>query len=1035
MKVKITRVRGGSMGDQRQYGLVTGSVWNYEDKKTTNNVGTTLSPVPRDEATIEAERGETVVGDLDNDGMVEHAKIGGKRHPQGGTPLNVPDGSFVFSDYRGLLIKNKDMLKDIFNMSTSKAVTPAKVAQRYDINRYKALLNDPESDAFTKKTAQMMIDNNMKKLGQLALVQEGMKGFPDGIPAIAMPLLGSDIAQQGGQQKMKKGGIVNYKKGGLTRYDEGKQVGKWVQYPGDSNKYQQLTLEDLQTKIGHELQPIGYEPGVGYIFQDPGNMSIPTGIRRPGQMWIQDENTGNVSMTSGPAEVSYEKTPEDRMRIITQNDPNFKYWTDPNNRGYMLDQWQPGAQPVYQPIGSDPGLLGYLTTGAIIGGGGYLAAKNIPWKAGWDKLLKWGPRAWQATKNAAQMVSRVPGGTPLLWSLGTSGGLYGINEASKLWRSGEGWFDDPKDNYVLRDSMNAAVPDTGKAPIPTVFPTDSNAILNADTSKMIDFIRKEYPNETPESILEQMRTIPSGQLDTVLTQMGYYGDEAREKLLKGTVVTDAEKAATSDKKETVQNQNQNQKTADKSVKKQGTIKVKNAGNAVKLNTDSILQFKSKKFGGDLNQYRTGNQTFTQYTPQSQITSNDDYDVIPVGQDIGYGFTVQKYDPSKGYYTITNPDTGQTIELDLNDFMTRQGELVDAYNGGRNQWLKDATSSNEAIRKKAVHHFQTEYDKWRVANNLPTYFYGNPDANPYGVDDKFGIYTFSAPGIKKKVKQQKVEEKKQEEVTPEEEIVTPKPQFQGATGYNIGQFFPSDIAAMHAAASQIIPKYKAYSAYANPALMSPVYKNENYEPISAATQTIEGLGTGPEARGSALGVTGKGLKTASDITAQTQALNLQQFLQTQGANVPTINQFKLRNLDETGKYIDSLNAFTNATAKGMNEKTAQLAKTYGKGYLNAYNQMLTNAQYPYQFQTPYSIAVNPTLKSIYDTPITGGGSGTSYDDVFDYYHKLYSRPDSGLSKKEAIDAANNSARNHLNSIYQRNRGTGTGGAALSPFIES
>jgi hypothetical protein len=40
--------------------------------------------------------------DLDNDGMVEHAKIGGKRHSHGGTPLNVPDGSFVFSDYRGL---------------------------------------------------------------------------------------------------------------------------------------------------------------------------------------------------------------------------------------------------------------------------------------------------------------------------------------------------------------------------------------------------------------------------------------------------------------------------------------------------------------------------------------------------------------------------------------------------------------------------------------------------------------------------------------------------------------------------------------------------------------------------------------------------------------------------------------------------------------------------------------------------------------------------------------------------------------------
>ena len=217
MKLKTRRV-SGLTGSQRDYGLVTGSVWNYEDKPTSNNVGTTLSAVPRDEATIEAERGETVIGDLDNDGMVEHAKIGGKRHSHGGTPLNVPDGSFVFSDYRGLLIKNTDVLKNIFGMSTNKAVTPAKVAQRYEINKFKNMLNDPFVDPIDRKTAQLMIDNNMRKLGQLALIQEGMKGFPDGIPAIAMPLMGSDMGQQGGQQKMRKGGIVSFKKGGPAKY-------------------------------------------------------------------------------------------------------------------------------------------------------------------------------------------------------------------------------------------------------------------------------------------------------------------------------------------------------------------------------------------------------------------------------------------------------------------------------------------------------------------------------------------------------------------------------------------------------------------------------------------------------------------------------------------------------------------------------------------------------------------------------------------------------------------------------------------------
>lgn len=193
MKVKVKKTRG-TTGNQHNYGLVTGSIWNYEDKPTVNTLSTTLKPVDRDEANIEAEKNETIVYP-DKDGMLAHSKIGGKRHRQGGTPLNVPDGSFVFSDFRGMNIKNKELLKNIFNMNTNKAVTPADIAKRYEINQYKQILQDPWADPMDKKTAQLMIENNMRKLGQLALIQEGMKGFPDGIPDIALPLMGSDIAQ------------------------------------------------------------------------------------------------------------------------------------------------------------------------------------------------------------------------------------------------------------------------------------------------------------------------------------------------------------------------------------------------------------------------------------------------------------------------------------------------------------------------------------------------------------------------------------------------------------------------------------------------------------------------------------------------------------------------------------------------------------------------------------------------------------------------------------------------------------------------
>jgi len=267
MKVKINRVRGGSRtGDQRDYGLVTGSIWNYENKPTTNTVSTTLSAVPRDEANLEAENGETVVGDLDSDGTIEHAKIGGKRHYEGGTPLNIPDGSFIFSDTNALKIKNKDVLKNIFNINSGKSgLTPAAVAKNYEINKYKDILQDPLADPMSKKTAQMMIDNNMKKLGQLALVQEGMKGFPDGIPAIALPLMGSDMGQSSQPQQepgmAKHGGLHKAQTGGRSNYENLKgQYDTWRKNWDNALKTNNVAalknLRDQGTKLQSVLNSV-----------------------------------------------------------------------------------------------------------------------------------------------------------------------------------------------------------------------------------------------------------------------------------------------------------------------------------------------------------------------------------------------------------------------------------------------------------------------------------------------------------------------------------------------------------------------------------------------------------------------------------------------------------------------------------------------------------------------------------------------------------------------------------------------------------
>lgn len=155
---------------------------------------TTLGPVPEGMANLEAEKGETAfVPDVD--GLPAHYRIGGKRHSQGGTPLNLPENSFIFSDTSAMKIKDPKVLEE-FGMPVKKGgYTPADVAKRYDINKYREILADKTTDKMAKETAEKMISNYNVKLAKLALYQESKKGFPDGIPTVALPYLALNAIQ------------------------------------------------------------------------------------------------------------------------------------------------------------------------------------------------------------------------------------------------------------------------------------------------------------------------------------------------------------------------------------------------------------------------------------------------------------------------------------------------------------------------------------------------------------------------------------------------------------------------------------------------------------------------------------------------------------------------------------------------------------------------------------------------------------------------------------------------------------------------
>lgn len=149
----------------------------------------TLKAVPVDEANLEAEVGETAFTDLDGDGIPEHYKIGGKRHSEGGTPLYLPDNSFIFSRDRSMKIKDPSIVAQFGMPAKKSGYTPADIAKKYDINKFRKVLGDPDTDDLQRKTAESVISSYNLKLGKLALAQESIKGFPQGIPAIAMPYM------------------------------------------------------------------------------------------------------------------------------------------------------------------------------------------------------------------------------------------------------------------------------------------------------------------------------------------------------------------------------------------------------------------------------------------------------------------------------------------------------------------------------------------------------------------------------------------------------------------------------------------------------------------------------------------------------------------------------------------------------------------------------------------------------------------------------------------------------------------------------
>jgi len=190
VRVKMPEAKTGMQVEGSLYNeLASFGGADAKDMVPQTEVRKTITKVPREEANLEAEGGETVLT-FDAAGYPLFYEIKGPRHSNNGVPLNLPDDSFIFSDTRAMKINDQEIL-DMFGLSKKKGgYTPADISKKYlELNKYRETLQSPDSDKIAKASAERMIKNMIIKLGALGVAQESKKGFPQGIPAVARPYM------------------------------------------------------------------------------------------------------------------------------------------------------------------------------------------------------------------------------------------------------------------------------------------------------------------------------------------------------------------------------------------------------------------------------------------------------------------------------------------------------------------------------------------------------------------------------------------------------------------------------------------------------------------------------------------------------------------------------------------------------------------------------------------------------------------------------------------------------------------------------
>lgn len=240
--------------------------------------------------------------------------VGGKKHSQGGEDFVLPEGTIVFSDHLKVPGVGKTFSQE---------------AKKYDITKYKEILDNPHAKAVDRTTAEVMMDRNMKKLQQLFQIQQAMNGNSNGEFKEKQKVVAQDgMLNQDNQDASLDKGVLN-------------QINTAVQAAE-----QRITDPNQKASFGnpgmYDVDPT-VSPAAPQGIDGPGNLGataqpeLNTATNQNKQV-LSDE-TGTVAKTNATDPNSiYRKKLDNGRTIYVENQGDFankkladQYGNDPTN--------------------------------------------------------------------------------------------------------------------------------------------------------------------------------------------------------------------------------------------------------------------------------------------------------------------------------------------------------------------------------------------------------------------------------------------------------------------------------------------------------------------------------------------------------------------------------------------------------------------------------------------------------------------------------------------------------------------------------